>query len=124
MVLIIDYEKPRKTLGRKVILPKYPEATFFIHKYKGEYRLSEARSGSMVIQGDKGNKELILKAQARFDSVIPQRYKNITEKAEQWTNRNISDDCNTLGGGIAIEPRYFEDIYEGIKDAGLTLKSV
>ena len=48
----------------------------------------------------------------------------VSKKAEQWTNRNISDDCNTLGGGIAIEPRYFEDIYEGIKDAGLTLKSV
>lgn len=48
----------------------------------------------------------------------------ISKKAEQWTNSNISDDCNTLGGGIAIEPRYFEDIYEGIKKAHLTLKSV
>jgi len=48
----------------------------------------------------------------------------ISKEAEQWTNRNISDDCNTLGGGIAIEPRYFEDIYEGIKKAHLTLKSV
>ena len=48
----------------------------------------------------------------------------ISKKAEQWTNSNISDDCNTFGGGIAIEPRYFEDIYEGIKKAHLTLKSV
>ena len=42
-VLIIDCGKPRLTLGRKVILPKYPESVFFIHKYKGEYGLSEAR---------------------------------------------------------------------------------
>jgi len=48
----------------------------------------------------------------------------ISKKAEQWTNSNISDDNSTFGGGIAIEPRYFEDIYEGIKKAHLTLKSV
>jgi len=88
MVLIMDYEKPRKTLGRKVVLPKYPEATFFIHKYKGEYRLSEARSGSMVISGDKRNKELILKAQERLDTVIPQRYSNITEMVDTHLKMN------------------------------------
>lgn len=88
MVLIMDCEKPRQTLGRKVILPKYPEAVFFIHKYKREYRISEARSGSMVISGDKCNKELILKAQARFDSVIPQRYKNITEMVDTHLKMN------------------------------------
>jgi len=87
-VLIIDCGKPRLTLGRKVILPKYPESVFFIHKYKGEYRLSEARSGSMVISGDKRNKELILKAQERFDSVIPQRYKNITEMVDTHLKMN------------------------------------
>lgn len=87
-VLIIDYGKPRLTLGRKVMLPKYPEAVFFIHKYKGEYRLSEARSGSMVISGDKRNKELILKAQARFDSVIPERYASITDMVDNYLKMN------------------------------------
>lgn len=48
----------------------------------------------------------------------------ISGKAEQWANDNISDDNSTFGGGIAIEPRYFDDIYEGIRKAHLTLKSV
>lgn len=48
----------------------------------------------------------------------------ISQKAEQWTNKNIYDDNSSFGGGIAIEPRYFENIYRGIKKAHLKIKSV
>lgn len=44
-----------------------------------------------------------------------------TEQARDWIRDNIPDDAQTLGNNIAIERRYFEDIYWGIKGDGLTI---
>jgi hypothetical protein len=44
-----------------------------------------------------------------------------TDEAREWTNFNIPDDAQWLGGAVAIEHRYVGDIVEGILADGLTV---
>ena len=46
----------------------------------------------------------------------------ISLAGEAWIKENIYLENWQDNGRIAIEPRYFDDIYEGIKEAGLTIK--
>lgn len=41
----------------------------------------------------------------------------LTPEANEWVDENLPADFNG-----AIEPRYFEPIYEGILDGGLTFE--
>lgn len=44
-----------------------------------------------------------------------------TPDARDWVDENLPADVLTLGEAIAIEPRYFNDIAEGIIADGLVL---
>ncbi len=44
-----------------------------------------------------------------------------TPAAHEWCADYLPSDALWLGGAVAIEPRYFPDIYEGITDAGLKI---
>lgn len=44
-----------------------------------------------------------------------------SDVAKQWISDNIPDDAQIWCNGIAIERRYFEDIYIGIKAENLTV---
>ena len=49
----------------------------------------------------------------------------LTEKAKDWFNEHIPD-CATswMGGpGVVVEHRYMQDIYDGMVDDGLVIKS-
>lgn len=47
-----------------------------------------------------------------------------TEAAREWLDEHISDDAQTFGNAIAIEPRYVGDILYGIEGDGLTYDGV
>lgn len=100
IVSIINNDIPMKVLGRIVKLPKYPEATFFIHKRNGLWRISEALSGSMVMEADYRGKRLISEAEKKFDSVIPERYATIKEMIDFHIKANnitpITDNIKIL----------------------------
>ena len=40
------------------------------------------------------------------------------ESAEAWVDENISAEAQRFGGGVVVEPRYLDDIIEGIKADG------
>lgn len=45
-----------------------------------------------------------------------------TEAALAWAGEHLQvESWQTLGQSIAIEPRYFTDISEGVQDDGLTI---
>lgn len=44
-----------------------------------------------------------------------------TEIGQEWVDENIGDDVICWGDGIAIEPRYVEDIVIGARADGLTV---
>lgn len=44
-----------------------------------------------------------------------------TKAARDWCREHIPDDALWWGGGVAIEPRYFPDIADGIDADGLTI---
>lgn len=45
----------------------------------------------------------------------------LTPAAEAWIEEHIPDDAQTFGNAIAVEPRYIQDIINGIVADGLTL---
>lgn len=46
----------------------------------------------------------------------------VTDEANTWVNEHLQvEGWQTLGTSIAIEPRYFDDIVEGIRNDGLTI---
>ena len=47
-----------------------------------------------------------------------------TNKAMDWIKDNVYLENWQSNSNIAIEPRYFEDIYSGITQAGLTIKAI
>jgi hypothetical protein len=44
-----------------------------------------------------------------------------SELAREWVEDHIPADAQTLGSNIAIERRYFADIYNGIRNDGLSV---
>lgn len=48
----------------------------------------------------------------------------ISQAGEAWIKDNIYLENWQDSGHIAIEPRYFDDIYEDIKEAGLIIKPI
>ena len=46
----------------------------------------------------------------------------LTPQAHEWVAEHLPDDALTFGPAICIEPRYFDDIAEGILSDGLTLE--
>ena len=44
----------------------------------------------------------------------------ISDDAKQWCTDHLPDDAQWFAGAVAIEPRYFEPIYEGILEDGLS----
>jgi len=47
----------------------------------------------------------------------------VTNKAYNWIKENICLENWQHDSNIAIEPRFFEGIFEGITQAGLTIKA-
>jgi hypothetical protein len=47
-----------------------------------------------------------------------------SKKAEQWAKDNIYLENWQDNGQIAVEPRFFDDLYEGIKESNLTLQRI
>ena len=45
----------------------------------------------------------------------------LTELAKDWVGTYLPDDLQWFGGGVAIEPRYFDNIADGIQEGGLTI---
>ncbi len=45
----------------------------------------------------------------------------VTAEAKDWTEEFIPEDAQWFAGGVAIERRYFENIYDGITADGLTI---
>ncbi len=46
----------------------------------------------------------------------------LTPRANEWVAEHLPDDAQTFGPSIVIEPRYFDDIAEGILADGLSLE--
>lgn len=46
-----------------------------------------------------------------------------TEAASDWTDEHIPEGAMTWGTAIVVEPRYVEDIAEGIQTDGLTVEA-
>lgn len=44
----------------------------------------------------------------------------LTDEGKAWCDEHLEDDALWVGRAVAIEPRYFEAIADGIADAGLT----
>lgn len=42
----------------------------------------------------------------------------LNEDARAWVEENVSDDRVSFGRGFAVEPRYVENLLEGIAAAG------
>jgi hypothetical protein len=42
--------------------------------------------------------------------------------AQEWIEEHIPEDAQRWGTGIVIEPRYFDAIAEGIREAGLEIE--
>lgn len=47
----------------------------------------------------------------------------VSNRAEQWVNKNITLESWQDRNEIAIEPRMFEEIYEGLINAGMIVKT-
>ena len=45
----------------------------------------------------------------------------ISAEANDWVDEHLPEDAQHFAGATVIERRYFEDIYEGIVDAGLSI---
>lgn len=45
-----------------------------------------------------------------------------TPEAEDWCANNINPEATTIGGAIAVEPRYIEAIVEAILEEGMTIQ--
>lgn len=43
-----------------------------------------------------------------------------TEDAQEWVENHLPEDALTFAGGIVIEPRYIDDILDGISEDGLS----
>lgn len=46
----------------------------------------------------------------------------LTDDATTWWNDNVDPDAMMLGNAYAVEPRYAEDIVDGIVDYGMTVQ--
>jgi len=46
-----------------------------------------------------------------------------SERAKDWINDNISLDDWQNKANIAIEPRYFDDIFQALQNEGMTLEA-
>lgn len=46
----------------------------------------------------------------------------LTDEAQQWIDEHIAADHQTFGNSVVIEHRYAQDILEGIKSDGLTVR--
>lgn len=46
-----------------------------------------------------------------------------TDQAKEWVNENLQVQDWQNKKQIAIEPRYFDDIYEGILNEGMTIEA-
>lgn len=44
-----------------------------------------------------------------------------TAAARAWVDEHLPEDHLTFGGGVVVEPRYLDDILEGITVDGLSL---
>lgn len=42
-----------------------------------------------------------------------------TQEGRDWLNEHIAEDAQWWAGGVAVEPRYVEDILVGAQDDGL-----
>ena len=47
----------------------------------------------------------------------------VTKAAQEWVADNIPDDAQRHGNAVAIEPRYVDNIVEGVSGAGLRVQS-
>ena len=46
-----------------------------------------------------------------------------TQNAREWVHDHIPDDAQTWCGGIVIEPRFLDNVIEGIQQSGMTLEA-
>ena len=43
----------------------------------------------------------------------------LTAQARDWIDENVQDDAMWWSGGLVVEPRYVDDLANGMLDAGL-----
>lgn len=48
-------------------------------------------------------------------------FRLLTPAAQEWVDDNVADDAQFLGNGLAVEPRYAENLASGMIDAGLAV---
>lgn len=49
-------------------------------------------------------------------------FRLLTPEAIKWVDENVSEDAQFFGGGLCVEPRYAQDLAQGMIDAGLTVR--
>ena len=45
----------------------------------------------------------------------------LTEEAENWLIDHVQEDAQWFCGALVVEPRYAEDLAEGLRDAGFLI---
>jgi hypothetical protein len=45
----------------------------------------------------------------------------LSKEGEDWAKSHLPDDAQTFGNAVAVEPRYINDIVNGICDDGLVV---
>ena len=44
--------------------------------------------------------------------------KPLTDECNDWLVEHVSDEAQWFGGALVVEPRYVEDLIEGLEEAG------
>ena len=44
-----------------------------------------------------------------------------SSEAKSWLDENVSDDSQWLGGGLAVEHRFIDNLVEGMQNDGLVM---
>lgn len=47
----------------------------------------------------------------------------LTPAANQWVENNVSEDAQFFGGALVVEPRYANDLIDGLIGDGLVVQS-
>ena len=46
----------------------------------------------------------------------------MSDEAKDWVKEHLPEDIRTFGRGFAVEPRYMNDIMDGLTSEGLTIR--
>lgn len=46
----------------------------------------------------------------------------VSSEAREWIEQNVSDESQWFGGGLVVEPRYVENLIQGMLNDGLVVE--